>query len=142
LQVDEVLRIGGEGAEGLAAAQERGMVHRDIKPANLFLEAPKGRVKILDFGLARAAGGESKLTQLGAVVGTPGYLAPEQANGKPVDGRGDLFSLGCVLYRVTTGELPFKGEDMLSLLTSLATTEPTPVAEANPELPAPLSDLI
>jgi serine/threonine protein kinase len=141
LPLDEVLRIGRETAEGLAAAHERNMIHRDIKPANLFLEAPKGRVKILDFGLARPAG-ESKLTQLGAVVGTPGYLSPEQANGKPVDARGDLFSLGCVLYRLTTGELPFKGEDMLSLLTSLATTEPTAPSQLNIEVPPALSGLI
>jgi hypothetical protein len=142
LPIDDVIRIGRETAEGLSAAHERGMVHRDIKPANLFLESPKGRVKILDFGLARPAGGETKLTQMGAVVGTPGYLAPEQANGKPVDARGDLFSLGVVLYRLTTGELPFKGDDMLALLTALATTEPAPAAEVNLEVPATLSDLI
>ncbi len=141
LPMSEVLRIGREAAEGLAAAHERGMVHRDIKPANLFLEAPKGRVKILDFGLARPTG-ESKLTQFGTIVGTPGYLSPEQASGKPVDARGDLFSLGCVLYRLTTGELPFKGEDMLAMLTALVTTHPTAPNQVNPDVPAPLSDLI
>ncbi len=142
LPLDDVLRIGQETAEGLAAAHELGLIHRDIKPANLFLVAPKGRVKILDFGLARPVGEDSQLTKFGTVVGTPGYLSPEQASGKPVDARGDLFSLGCVLYRLTTGELPFQGEDMLSMLTALITTTPPAPIEINSEVPASLSDLI
>jgi hypothetical protein len=99
LPVAEVLRIGRETAEGLAAAHARGLVHRDIKPDNLWLESRgeegpstgRSRVKLLDFGLARAAGGESHLTQSGLIVGTPEYMAPEQAQGGPVDGRCDLF---------------------------------------------------
>jgi serine/threonine protein kinase len=110
LPVAEVLRIGRETARGLAAAHRHGFIHRDIKPANLWLEGEARRVKILDFGLARAASEEAALTQSGAIVGTPQYMAPEQAGGAPVDTRCDLFSLGCVLYRLCTGILPFKGK--------------------------------
>src|SRR5262249_28464952 len=85
---------------GLAAAHERGLAHRDIKPANIWLEAPKGRVKILDFGLARPARGGTELTQQGAILGTPAYMAPEQARSEGVDARSDLFSLGVILYRM------------------------------------------
>ena len=83
--------------------------------------ARPGRVKILDFGLARAAAGRRPLTQTGAIIGTPAYMAPEQANGQAVDARTDLFSLGCVLYQMTTGERPFKGTDTLSTLMAVAT---------------------
>ena len=142
LAVDEVIRIGRETAEGLDAAHERGLVHRDIKPANLFLEKPKGRVKILDFGLAHVERGESKLTRLGIVVGSVGYLSPEQAAGRPVDARSDLFSLGCLLYHLTTGELPFKGDDLLSKLKALANTEPMPPNFLDAGVPEVFSDLI
>src|SRR5437588_8699053 len=98
LPAAEVARLGREAAEGLAAAHAAGLVHRDIKPANLWLEAPSGRVKILDFGLARAAAGDARLTASGAFVGTPHFMAPEQAAGEPPDARADLFSLGCVPY--------------------------------------------
>ncbi|HEV3447860.1 MAG TPA: protein kinase, partial [Gemmataceae bacterium] len=108
LPVAEVLRIGREMAEGLSAAHEHGLIHRDIKPANVWLEGKKGRVKILDFGLARAATDESHLTQSGAIMGTPAFMAPEQAQGKNVEPRSDLFSLGCVLYRMATGKAPFR----------------------------------
>jgi formylglycine-generating enzyme required for sulfatase activity len=142
LPLAEVLRIGREAAEGLAAAHERGLVHRDIKPGNLWLEAPAGRVKILDFGLARAAGEGEGLTQQGAVVGTPEYMAPEQAGGRAVDARSDLFSLGCVLYRLCSGELPFKGHGTLAVLSALALETPRPPREINPDVPAALSDLV
>src|SRR5580658_9826283 len=99
----EVLRIGREIAEALGAAHASGLIHRDIKPGNIWLEAPRGRVKILDFGLARAASQDAGLTQQGAIVGTPAYMAPEQARGASVDARCDLFSLGVVLYRLCTG---------------------------------------
>jgi serine/threonine protein kinase len=104
--------------------------------------ATEFRVKLLDFGLARAASDDTRLTQPGALVGTPAYMAPEQARGQPVDARSDLFSLGCVLYRCCTGELPFKGVDTLSILTALATQTPRPVDELNPAVPPPLSDLV
>ena len=112
----QILRIGREMARGLAAAHQRGLVHRDIKPANVWLEAPQGRVKILDFGLARGTKDDSQLTQSGAIVGTPAYMSPEQANGHKVDHRTDLFSLGCVLYRLCTGQMPFKGENTMATL--------------------------
>ncbi len=97
LPTAEVLRIGREIAEGLAAAHERGLIHRDIKPANIWLEGGRGKVKILDFGLARVVGDTSNLTHSGTIVGTPAYMAPEQARGGHVDARCDLFSLGAVL---------------------------------------------
>ena len=138
----EVLRIGREIAEGLAAAHGRGLIHRDVKPANVWLEAPGGRVKILDFGLARAAAREGDLTRQGTIVGTPAYMAPEQARGEAVDGRGDLFSLGVVLYRLCTGRQPFLGDDVISTLMKLATHEPPAPAEIDPALPGDFSDLI
>ena len=137
----EALRIARETATGLEAARKRGLIHRDIKPANLWLEEETGRVKILDFGLARAAAGDAQLTQEGAILGTPAYMAPEQAGGT-ADHRADLFSLGCVLYRMATGEAPFKGTDTISTLMAVATEEPRRPNEVNPALPAALSDLI
>jgi serine/threonine protein kinase len=142
LAVSEVLRIGREIATGLAAAHERGLIHRDIKPSNLWLDgSARDRVKILDFGLARTVD-EQPLTRFGEVVGTPSYMAPEQAAGSAVDARADLFSLGCVLYRLCTGVLPFRGKDVLAMLSALATQPPAPPREINPGLPAALSDLI
>jgi serine/threonine protein kinase len=142
LPIPDVLRIARETAEGLAAAHARNMIHRDIKPANIWLEGDKGRVKILDFGLARSVRGESQLTQQGAIIGTPAYMAPEQAGGKPADNRCDLFSLGCVLYRMATGTLPFKGADAVSTLVAVATETPTVPRKLNPAVPPRLSKLI
>ncbi|HZT67927.1 MAG TPA: serine/threonine-protein kinase, partial [Acidimicrobiales bacterium] len=93
------------------------------------------------FGLARSTDDDTKLTQ-GGIVGTPAYMAPEQATGEPVDHRCDLFSLGCVLYRMCTGEPPFKGANTLAILSALATVTPPPPVELNAPLPAELSDLI
>ena len=142
LSVAEVVRIGRETAEGLAAAHDKGLIHRDIKPANIWLEGKKGRVKILDFGLARAAADDSHLTQTGAILGTPAYMAPEQAGGEKVDPRCDLFSLGCVLYRLCTGDFPFKGKDSISTLIAVATDNPDPPAQINPNVPLELSNLV
>ncbi len=138
----EAVRIGREVALGLEAAHRRGLIHRDIKPANLWLEAETGRVKILDFGLARTVSGSAEVSRQGAIIGTPAYMAPEQAQGLPVDHRCDLFSLGCLLYRMTTGVAPFRGSDAISTLLAVATHEPTPPRFVNPEVPAQLSDLI
>src|SRR6185295_2591420 len=105
----EVLRIGREIALALAAAHARGLVHRDVKPANVWLETPARRVKLLDLGLARPQAADACITNPGLVVGTPMYMAPEQARAEPLDGRADLFSLGCVLYQMVTGQPPFQG---------------------------------
>jgi serine/threonine protein kinase len=142
LPIAEVLRIGQETAKGLAAAHTAGLVHRDIKPSNLWLEGEEGRVKILDFGLARAAADGAQLTQQGAIIGTPAYMAPEQGAGQPVDSRCDLFSLGCVLYYMSTGQPPFKAGDMVATLMAVATDNPPPPSELRPELPVALSDLV
>lgn len=142
LPATEIIRIGVETAEGLAAAHDRGLVHRDVKPANLWLEAPRGRVKVLDFGLARLTSDAAHLTQTGAIIGTPAYMAPEQARGLPVDARSDLFSLGGVLYRAATGRTPFTGTDTMSMLMSLASDNPADPRALNPALPPHLADLI
>lgn len=137
-----ILRIARETAEGLAAAHAFGLVHRDVKPANLWLEAPTGRVKVLDFGLARPIDTDIEVTIHGAVVGTPAYMSPEQARGENVTLRTDLFSLGVVLYRLCSGRLPFDGPTTLAVLTALGTQEPTPLCQLNPDIPPPLADLI
>jgi serine/threonine protein kinase/uncharacterized membrane protein len=142
LTIPQVIRIAAETAAGLAAAHKIGLVHRDIKPANLWLEAPNGRVKVLDFGLAKPVSAEVELTRIGAVVGTPAYMSPEQARGQKVDHRSDLFSLGAVLYRLCTGNLPFNGPNTMAVLMALGTEEPAPVRELNPDVPEALGALV
>jgi serine/threonine protein kinase len=122
----ESLRIARQIAEGLGAIHELGLVHRDIKPANVFLEGESSRVKILDFGLARAVS-DARLTRDGTMVGSPAFMAPEQAAGQPVDARADLFSLGCVLYQMLTGSLPFERDDVVATLLAVRTEEPAPL---------------
>ncbi len=122
---------------------ERGLIHRDIKPANIWLDASAGgRVKILDFGLARPSTGEQNLTQSGVIMGTPSYMAPEQARSEKVDHRADLFSLGVVLYRLCTGRLPFQGHDALSTLMAVVTDAPPAPRQVNPQVPPALSELV
>jgi serine/threonine protein kinase len=142
LLVHEVLRIGREIAAGLDAAHEHGLTHRDIKPANIFLEAGCQRVKIVDFGLARGVSDDLHLTRTGTIVGTPAYMSPEQARGQRVDHRSDLFSLGCVLYRMCTGRAPFKADDTMGLLIALAEDQPPPIKAFNPDVPDKLVGLI
>jgi serine/threonine-protein kinase len=134
LPVEEILRIGIQTAQGLAAAHAQGLVHRDIKPANILLESSIGRVKITDFGLARAAN-DASITQVGAIVGTPQYMAPEQARGEIVDCRADLFSLGSVLYFMCTGQVPFQGDSSLAVLRKVCDEMPPPIHEINPSVP-------
>ncbi|HYT91301.1 MAG TPA: protein kinase [Gemmataceae bacterium] len=142
LPVPEVLRLGRQIALGLAAAHAKGLIHRDVKPANIWLEAGSGRVKILDFGLARPFEDDAHLTDSGMIIGTPAYMAPEQARGEEMGPRGDLFSLGIVLYRICTGELPFRGNHSLGVLTALATQTPRPLRELNPAVPPALAELV
>jgi hypothetical protein len=142
LPAAEVVRIGREAALGLAAAHKSGLVHRDVKPGNIWLEEGTGRVKILDFGIARSTSGDTQLTQQGAIIGTPAYMAPEQGAGKAVDGRTDLFSLGVVLYRAATGQMPFRGRDTVSTLMAVATEHPRAPEKVCPAVPAALSRLI
>jgi len=115
LELVEILRIGMQASAGLAAAHEQGLVHRDVKPANILLEPGVERAVLTDFGLARA-GDDRTLTQWGVIAGTPNYMSPEQARGEKIDGRSDLFSLGCVLHEMATGRTPFNAEGTLALL--------------------------
>jgi serine/threonine protein kinase len=139
-----VVRIAAEVAEGLAAAHEKGLIHRDIKPANIWLEAPKWRVKILDFGLVRDphANQQIDITMQGHVVGTPAFMSPEQAAGHEVDHRTDLWSLGVVLYQMTTGKRPFNDDNTVNLMTAIVSQEAPAPLNLAPELPPALSDLI
>jgi WD40 repeat protein len=139
--VAEILRIGRDVATGLAIAHEKGLIHRDIKPGNIWLEQGSGRCKLLDFGLARA-NNDAQITQSGAIIGTPAYMAPEQARGESVDARADLFSLGCVLYRLCTGSVPFRGRDAISVLMALAVDNPASPHSVNAAIPRSLSDLV
>lgn len=145
----QAARVGRQAAAGLAAAHAAGLIHRDVKPANLWLEPPTGwaddppadrppllsvgRVKLLDFGLAAPPAEGSN-----EVIGTPAYMAPEQATGGPIDGRADLFGLGCVLYELCTGEPPFPGRDKLT--TKLPPLRP--VTTLAPDVPPRLASLI
>jgi serine/threonine protein kinase len=138
----EVLRIGLELTDGLAAVHAKGLIHRDLKPSNVWLEAPHGCVKLLDFGLACDPSNGDALTCPGAVVGTPSYMSPEQANGLDVDVRSDLFSLGSVLYRAATGRAAFAASSLTATLNAVAEKDPPAARIVNPAVPAALSDLI
>jgi tRNA A-37 threonylcarbamoyl transferase component Bud32 len=143
LSLTEALRIGREIAEGLAAAHDRGLVHRDIKPDNVFLEGPRRSVRIIDFGLARAAADDSaKLTVEGTVVGTPAYMPPERIGDESLDAKSDLFGLGVILYELLAGRLPFEGKSMVSMLASIAKGTPMPLAQAAPRTPREVCDLV
>jgi serine/threonine protein kinase len=162
-----ILKVAREVAEGLVVAHDQGVIHRDIKPANLFLatvsrptnpgnsgklppinellkpdETKSARVKILDFGLARPIESSENFTQPGTLIGTPGYMSPEQIDSLNIDARSDLFSLGCVLYQMATGHGPFEGPTLTSILRSTAEKEPKPIQHYNEKLPDSLCDLI
>jgi hypothetical protein len=141
LEPAEVLRIGVQTASGLAAAHGHGIVHRDVKPANILLEDGVQRVKLTDFGLARAMD-DASLTQSGFVAGSPLYMAPEQARGEALDHRADLFSLGSVLYTMCTGRPPFRAANTLAVLRRVSEDAPRPVRETNPEVPDWLAQVV
>jgi len=142
LSTSETTRIAMQIALGLSAAHQQGVVHRDIKPDNIWLEAPHDRVRILDFGLAQVANDDVSLTQSGAIAGTPSYMSPEQARGEAVDHRSDLFSLGCVIYRMCTGRTPFSGSNTAAILLAVTQEEPPPLQRSAPDVPHGLSDLV
>lgn len=127
IPVAQVMRIARDTLRGLASAHEKGLIHRDIKPANLWLEKGIHRIKLLDFGLTRSADGDSRLTADGAVVGTPAYMSPEQAVGKDVDVRSDLFSVGTVLYTLLDGRNPFSRGEVLETLRAVCFEAVPPV---------------
>jgi hypothetical protein len=141
LPLREILRVGMQTAAGLSSAHQHGLIHRDIKPANILIEHGLERVKLTDFGLARAAE-DVKLTQTGFVAGTPLFMAPEQARGEALDHRTDLFSLGSVLYAMSTGKPPFQGSTPFMVLRQVTEEVPPPVQQANPEIPEWLVEVI
>jgi hypothetical protein len=145
LPVGEAILVGRRVAEALAHAHAAGIVHRDLKPSNLILvDGDPAATVVVDFGVARAVSGADDLTRTGEVVGTPGYMPPEQARGgrAALDGRADLFALGCVLYQALTGQKPFEGEDVLEILSQLLLREPPPVAELEAQVPPRLGSLV
>jgi formylglycine-generating enzyme required for sulfatase activity/predicted Ser/Thr protein kinase len=158
LPVDEAVRYGLQIASALGAAHAAGIVHRDVKPANVIVGA-RGRVKVLDFGLAKlmerepggvlltsdstaTAASLVERTRHGVILGTVAYMSPEQAEGKPVDARSDVFSLGAVLYEMLAGRRPFEGDSYLQTLTAILRDAPPPLATIRPEVPAALARIV
>jgi len=141
LEASEIVHVGRQIAEGLAAAHATGLIHRDIKPGNVLIEGGHHRVKITDFGLARAAD-DASLTQSGVLAGTPIYMSPEQAKGETLDHRTDLFSLGSVLYIMATGRPPFRASTTYAVLKRVVEDDPRPIREVIPEMPQWLCDVI
>ncbi len=142
LPLTEVLRIGREIAEGLAGVHEQGIIHRDLKPSNIWLEGPRGRVKIIDFGLAYRRTDEDVPDEWLRVIGTPSYMAPEQTRGEPAEVRSDLFSLGCVLYLLCTNRPAFERPSITGTLRAIATAALEPPHRIDPEIPVELSRLV
>lgn len=139
--VDAIVRVGLQVAAGLAAAHGQGLVHRDIKPANILLEEGTERVRITDFGLARAAD-DASMTVTGVIAGTPQYMSPEQAGGEVIDPRSDLFSLGSVMYAMAAGRAPFRAETSLGVLRLIREQRTRPIRSINAAIPDWLADVI
>lgn len=140
LPVDAALTIAIQAAEALAAAHEAGIVHRDIKPANILFDS-RQQVRLVDFGLAKLAGGAG-VTRAGVAIGTPAYMSPEQAEGRSVDHRTDLWSLGAVMYEMLAGLRPFSGDSDHVVMYSVIHHQPTPLSEVRPELEGELTTVI
>lgn len=130
--------------ESLAVAHRRGIIHRDIKPSNIFLVGGAvSQARLLDFGIARRVATSDAITRTGVVIGTPEYMAPEQARGvRELSPAADLFSLGCVLYECLTGQPPFAGEHIAAILVKILFEEPVPLQERRPDVPAPVAELL
>ena len=150
LPVDHILNFAAAISDALAAAHEKGIVHRDLKPANVMVSG-EGRVKVLDFGLAKeileANSNEATLTpdeytKVGVIVGTPAYMSPEQVEGRMIDHRTDIFSLGTLLYEMATGQKPFQGRSSAELASAILRDTPKPVREMRAELPEGLESVI
>jgi serine/threonine protein kinase len=139
LELPFVLEILAQVADGLAFAHERGVVHRDVKPGNIMIVGAR-RAKVMDFGVARMRASDIE-TQVGAVLGSPKYMSPEQVTGAPVDGRSDVFSLGVILYELAAGAPPFSAPDVQQYMLQIAGATPAPPSALNPALP-PMLDLI
>jgi len=143
LPVDDAIRLGLRLADALEHAHAHGIVHRDIKPANVFFEhGDTSRVRVLDFGLAWIEDDAEFRTSDGMMLGTPGYMAPEQARGEAVDVRADVFAMGCVLYKCLTGRGPFAGGDAVATLAKMLFEEPEPASSVRPTVPAALDELL
>src|SRR5262245_61071730 len=134
LTVERAAALGAQVADALDFAHKGGVVHRDIKPANIMVEAGD-RVKVTDFGIAKDTLSGDHLTMTGSLLGTPSYMSPEQARGALVDGRSDLFSVGCVLYEMVGGKKAFRGENITALIFKIITEEPPPIRELDPNVP-------
>ncbi|MCB9596152.1 MAG: serine/threonine protein kinase [Sandaracinaceae bacterium] len=143
LTPDDALEIGAQLADGLHAVHQLGVVHRDVKPQNVFLSRKDGRlhVKLVDFGIAKTFFGEA-LTMPGLTVGTPEFMAPEQAMGQEVDGRTDVFALGAVLFNIATGRVPFDAVGLQDLMIQIAYERAPYLALERPDLPAALSNAV
>lgn len=142
LYPDRAAEIATDVAAALGFAHRNGTIHRDVKPGNIMI-TPSGQVKVADFGIARAFGGdEAELTQTGSVMGTASYFSPEQAQGRPVDPRSDLYSLGVVLFEMVTGEPPFNGSSPVSIAYKHVQEAPPAASELNPSVPPALEAII
>jgi len=143
LSVEAVRRILGEVADALDYAHACGVVHRDIKPDNILIDRATGRALVTDFGIARAAAGDARLTLTGVAVGTPAYMSPEQAMGeRDLDGRSDQYSLGVVGYQMLVGQTPFKAANTPAMLVKHLSEIPRPVHESRPDIPTALAEVI
>ncbi len=134
----EAVHIVRHVCHALGAAHAHGIVHRDVKPENVFLAGPNATVKVLDFGISKVAETSDGLTKTGTVMGTPDYMAPEQARGDRVDARADIYAVGAILYRALTGRKPFEGSDPMAILTAVLTQEPERPSTLEPSIPLSL----